>query len=165
MRKIKTSLLDIFKKLIVEQYNEDYYNKILDLYNEVGIEGMTPDEVEYLKSGGSSETPDRFKNEDDLSLEDDDEHFAIQWENLEKLKSIVERIPTEIEFMYDNLPSPSNLYFVLVFDFNNKLFTFLHKKFGDKKIKNTNIRPVKIMNDKIHLSIPKSWFDELFEPS
>lgn len=162
-KKNKTSLLNIFRKLVIEQYNEQYYNEILDLYNEVGMEGMTEDEIEYLKSGGSTETPNRFKTEDDSSVESDDIHFAIQWGNLDKLKRIVERLPTEVEFHYDNLPKPSNLYFVLIFNYHTKLFDTLLKMFGDKPIPNTKIRPVKLKTDKIWLSIPKSWFDELFE--
>lgn len=160
----ESELINLIKRVIKE--NDSYYDQILDLYNEVGMEGMTKEEIEYLKSGGSSELPDRFKTEEEPSVESDDEHFAIQWENLDKLKKIVERLPTEVEFFYDNLPAPSNLYFVLIFDFKTKLFDFLISKFGDKPIENTKIRPVKLKDDKIWLSIPKSWFDELFsDPS
>jgi hypothetical protein len=47
--------------LITENVDMRAYDKVLDLYNEVGIEGMTEDEVNYLKSGGESEVPERFK--------------------------------------------------------------------------------------------------------
>ena len=40
-----------------------YYDKILDLYSEVGMEGLSKDEEEYLKSGGQTELPKRFKSE------------------------------------------------------------------------------------------------------
>jgi hypothetical protein len=87
---------------------------------------------------------------------------------LDKLKKIVERVPTDFEFPYDKLESPINLYFVLIFPVKNKLFDFLLNMFGDKPIKynNKNYRPVVIKDDKIRLTIPKSWFDELFsEPN
>ena len=46
--------------LLFEQFDADYYDIILDLYNEVGLEGMTDEEIEYLKSGGESNVPERF---------------------------------------------------------------------------------------------------------
>jgi len=49
-------------KVLTEQYDEDYYNQILDLYNESGFNGMSEDEIEYLKSGGKSEIPKRFND-------------------------------------------------------------------------------------------------------
>jgi len=45
---------------IKEEYVEDYYNELLDLYNESGFENMTPDEIEYIQTGGESEIPMRF---------------------------------------------------------------------------------------------------------
>jgi len=47
--------------LITENVDMRAYDKVLDLYNEVGIDGMTEDEVNYLKSGGESEVPLRFR--------------------------------------------------------------------------------------------------------
>jgi hypothetical protein len=45
---------------IKEEYVEDYYNELLDSYNESGFENMTPDEIEYIQTGGESEIPIRF---------------------------------------------------------------------------------------------------------
>lgn len=42
---------------LFEEYSEEYYNKILDLYNEKGLDGMTPEEIVYMKSGGTGEIP------------------------------------------------------------------------------------------------------------
>jgi len=161
--KIKeTKLVDIFKKLVSEQYSEEYYNQILDLYNEVGFEGMSEDEIEYLKSGGESKLPSRFGSDEDEM--NDDEHFIVDWMMLDKLKQIVERIQSDFDFPYDKMEKPLNLYFVLKLKFSKKLFDFLFSKFGDKPIKggNVSVRPVKIKDDMIWLTIPKSWFDELF---
>ena len=51
-------------RIINEQFDADYYDIILDLYNEVGLEGMTDEEIEYLKSGGESNVPERFLDMD-----------------------------------------------------------------------------------------------------
>ena len=56
----ESDLKKIVLKLLDEQFDYDYYDIILDLYNEVGLEGMTDDEIKYLKSGGQSNIPDRF---------------------------------------------------------------------------------------------------------
>jgi hypothetical protein len=42
---------------LFEEYSEEHYNRVLDLYNEKGLSGMTPDEIAYMKSGGTSEIP------------------------------------------------------------------------------------------------------------
>ena len=165
MKNNKSKLLDILRNIISEQYNEEYYNQILDLYNEVGIESMSEDEIEYLKSGGETEIPSRFGvDTEDVDNSDDDEHFIVDWMMLDKLKKIVERIQSDFEFPYDEMEKPLNLYFVLKLKFNKKLIDFLFNHFGDKPIKGgkVSIRPVKIKDDMIWVTLPKSWFDELF---
>jgi hypothetical protein len=42
---------------LFEEYSEDAYNRILDLYREKGEDHMTPEEVAYLKSGGETDIP------------------------------------------------------------------------------------------------------------
>lgn len=160
----ESDLISLIKKIIKESDGNIYYDQILDLYNDVGIEGMSEDEIEFLKSGGTSELPERFKNDEESGLENDDEHFAIKWENLEILKKIVDRVQTDIQYPYDDKEKPLNLYFVLVFKYHEKLFNKLTDMFGDKPIKSNNftVRPVKLHNNDIWLTIPKSWFDELF---
>jgi len=160
----ESELISLIKQIIKENNSNTYYDQILDLYNEVGIEGMNEDDIEYLKSGGTSELPERFKNDVEPELENDDEHFAIQWKNLETLKKIVDRVQTDVQFPYDDKEKPLNLYFVLMFKYHEKLFNKLIEMFGDKTIKGNNIkiRPVKLHKNDIWLTIPKSWFDELF---
>lgn len=164
----ESNLIQLIKRVISE--SDSYYDRILDLYNEVGMDGMSEDEIEYLKSGGTTELPKRFQSEleDDELVDADDEHFMVDWMKLEKLKKIVERVPTDFEFPYDNLEKPINLYFVLIFPMRPKLFDFLFNMFGDKPIKanDKNYRPVEIKGNNIRLTIPKTWFEELFsEPS
>ena len=84
----ESDLRQIIKRVINEQFDYDYYDIILDLYNEVGIEGMTDDEVEYLKSGGQSNIPDRFLG-GDVDIEDEeDEEFEKT--GLDTFKEIME---------------------------------------------------------------------------
>jgi hypothetical protein len=45
-----------FRKLY-EEFNSDYYDDLLDKYNDGGEESLTTDELNYLKSGGESEIP------------------------------------------------------------------------------------------------------------
>lgn len=42
---------------LFEEYSEEYYDKVLDLYRDKGLDGMTQKEIDYLKSGGKTETP------------------------------------------------------------------------------------------------------------
>ena len=61
-------------RIINEQFDADYYDIILDLYNEVGLEGMTDEEIEYLKSGGESNVPERFLGGDiDIDYEESED--------------------------------------------------------------------------------------------
>jgi hypothetical protein len=70
----ESDLKKIVLKLLDEQFDYDYYDIILDLYNEVGLEGMTDDEIKYLKSGGESNIPERFLG-GDVDIEDEEEDF------------------------------------------------------------------------------------------
>lgn len=67
----ESDLRRIVMKIINEQFDSDYYDIILDLYNEVGLEGMTDEEIEYLKSGGESNVPERFLG-GDLDIDDEE---------------------------------------------------------------------------------------------
>ena len=41
----EADLRNIVMRVINEQFDSDYYDIILDLYNEVGLEGMTYEEI------------------------------------------------------------------------------------------------------------------------
>jgi hypothetical protein len=71
IRLTETDLRNIVMRIINEQFDMDYYDIILDLYNEVGLEGMTDEEIEYLKSGGESNVPERFLG-GDLDIDDEE---------------------------------------------------------------------------------------------
>ena len=82
----ESDLKKIVLKLLDEQFDYDYYDIILDLYNEVGLEGMTDDEIKYLKSGGESNVPDRFLGGE---LDIDDEK-SEDMGGLERFKEIMD---------------------------------------------------------------------------
>lgn len=88
IRLTESDLRRIVMRIINEQFDADYYDIILDLYNEVGFEGMTDEEIEYLKSGGESNVPERFLD-GDMDIDDegsfDGEDFGI-----EKFKRIMD---------------------------------------------------------------------------
>jgi hypothetical protein len=67
----ESDLRKIVMRIINEQFDMDYYDIILDLYNEVGLEGMTDEEIKYLKSGGESNVPERFLG-GDLNIDDEE---------------------------------------------------------------------------------------------
>jgi hypothetical protein len=70
----ESDLRKIVMRIINEQFDADYYDIILDLYNEVGLEGMTDEEIKYLKSGGESNVPERFLGGDlDIDFEESED--------------------------------------------------------------------------------------------
>jgi len=84
----ESDLRKIVMRIINEQFDMDYYDIILDLYNEVGLEGMTDEEIEYLKSGGESNVPERFLG-GDLNIDFDDEE-SEDMGGLDRFKEIMD---------------------------------------------------------------------------
>ncbi len=83
----ESDLRNIVMRIINEQFDADYYDIILDLYNEVGLEGMTDEEIEYLKSGGQSNVPERFLGGD---IDIDDEESEEDMGGLDRFKEIMD---------------------------------------------------------------------------
>ena len=86
IRLTEADLRNIVMRVINEQFDTDYYDSILDLYNEVGLEGMTDEEIEYLKSGGESNVPERFL---DMDLDIDSEE-SEDFGGLDRFKEIMD---------------------------------------------------------------------------
>jgi hypothetical protein len=84
----ESDLRNIVMRIINEQFDMDYYDIILDLYNEVGLEGMTDEEIKYLKSGGESNVPERFLD-GDLNIDFDDEE-SEDMGGLDRFKEIMD---------------------------------------------------------------------------
>jgi len=141
----ESDLRQIIKRVINEQFDYDYYDMILDLYNEVGIEGMTDDEVEYLKSGGQSNIPDRFLG-GDVDIEDEEDDFEKV--GLDLFKEIMESNRHKV---VDTAPD-SKLR--VVFKESEELLNDL-----------SNVIPESLIEVKqgyIIVIIPENWTDDIF---
>jgi hypothetical protein len=83
----ETDLRNIVMRVIKEQFDSNYYDIILDLYNEVGLEGMTDEEIKYLKSGGQSNVPERFL---DMDLDIDDDEESEDFSGVDRFKEVMD---------------------------------------------------------------------------
>jgi len=149
MRKIikltESDLRKIIKRVISEQFDYDYYDIILDLYNEVGLEGMTDDEIKYLKSGGESNVPDRFLG-GDVDIEDEGEDFEKS--GLDTFKEIMD----------------SNRHKVVETAPDGKL-RIVFKETPDLIEDLSNIIPESLLEVKqgyIIIIVPQNWTDDIF---
>ena len=142
----ESDLRQIIKRVINEQFDYDYYDIILDLYNEVGIEGMTDDEVEYLKSGGQSNIPDRFLG-GDADIEDEEEE-EFEKTGLDTFKEIMESNRHKV---VDTAPDGK---LRIVFKESEELLNDL-----------SNIIPEPLLEVKqgyIIIIVPQNWTDDIF---
>jgi hypothetical protein len=142
----ESDLRQIIKRVINEQFDYDYYDIILDLYNEVGIEGMTDDEVEYLKSGGQSNIPDRFLG-GDADIEDEEEE-EFEKTGLDTFKEIMESNRHKV---VDTAPDGK---LRIVFKESPELIEDL-----------SNIIPESLLEVKqgyIIIIVPQNWTDDIF---
>jgi len=142
----ESDLRQIIKRIMNEQFDYDYYDMILDLYNEVGIEGMTDDEVEYLKSGGQSNIPDRFLG-GDVDIEDEEEE-EFEKTGLDTFKEIMESNRHKV---VDTAPDGK---LRIVFKESPELIEDL-----------SNIIPESLLEVKqgyIIIIVPQNWTDDIF---
>jgi hypothetical protein len=146
MRKIikltESELKDIIKLIMTEQFDTDYYDSILDLYNEVGLEGMTDEEIDYLKSGGESNVPDRFLT-GDLDIEPEDNFGGV-----EQFKSIMENNRHKV------VDTAEDGKLRIVFKENDELLEEIN-----------NLLPTSAVNvtkGYIVILVPERWTDDLF---
>ena len=141
----ESDLKKIVLKLLDEQFDYDYYDIILDLYNEVGLEGMTDDEIKYLKSGGESNVPDRFLG-GDVDIEDEEEDFEKT--GLDTFKEIMD----------------SNRHKVVETAPDGKL-RIVFKETPDLIEELSNIIPEPLLEVKqgyIIIIVPQNWTDDIF---
>ncbi len=151
MRKIikltESDLRKIIKRVISEQFDMDYYDIILDLYNEVGLEGMSDEEIEYLKSGGQSNVPERFLR-GDIDIEDEEDGDDFEKVGLDLFKEIMESNRHKV---VDTAPD-SKLR--VVFKESEELLNDL-----------SNVIPESLLEVKqgyIIVIIPENWMDDIF---
>lgn len=141
----ESELKDIIKLIMTEQFDTDYYDSILDLYNEVGLEGMTDEEIEYLKSGGESNVPDRFLGGDlDIEPEETEDKFG----DIENFKSIMENNRHKV------VDTAEDGKLRIVFKENEELLEEIN-----------NLLPtsaVNVVKGYIVVLVPERWIDDLF---
>lgn len=141
----ESELKDIIKLIMTEQFDTDYYDSILDLYNEVGLEGMTDEEIEYLKSGGESNVPDRFLGGDlDINPEETEDKFG----DIEQFKSIMENNRHKV------VDTAEDGKLRIVFKENEELLEEIN-----------NLLPtsaVNVVKGYIVVLVPERWIDDLF---
>jgi hypothetical protein len=153
--------------LLVE--NNPHYDAILDLYNEVGIQGMSNDEVDYLKSGGQTELPQRFKNQINQEKYDDfqtsggissEKIRSEDWGDIYVLNNIIEKNNGRVEVRddYNGVGFFLGYFCNLVFEYDKGILNLLKKLNNQSLLDTSNLR---IENDKIVYTIPKSWLKYL----
>ena len=143
----ESDLRKIIKRVISEQFDMDYYDIILDLYNEVGLEGMSDEEIEYLKSGGQSNVPERFLR-GDIDIEDEEDGDDFEKVGLDLFKEIMESNRHKV---VDTAPD-SKLR--VVFKESEELLNDL-----------SNVIPESLIEVKqgyIIVIIPENWTDDIF---
>jgi hypothetical protein len=148
--------------LINEDFDSHIYDLILDKYNEVGLDGMDSDEIDYLKSGGETEIPSSFKEPEmkyDLGFDDDEEEDVDGLiRTLDEIIDMVGRNNVRPEKLADNM-------YVLVMPYNEDYFQLLLDTFGndDTEISEGFTKVVgSRKSGKMGIRIPTSWYDKLF---
>lgn len=164
--------------LINEEFDSHIYDLILDKYNEVGLEGMSQDEIDYLKSGGETEIPTSFREPEkqyDLGLDSeyggdvydgefDDEDTLDPEEinalimSLDEIIDMVGRNNVTAEKLADNM-------YVLVMPYNEDYFQLLLDTFGneDREVSEGFTKVIgSRKSGKMGIRIPTSWYNKIF---
>jgi hypothetical protein len=140
----ESDLRKIVMRIINEQYDSEYYDIILDLYNEVGFDGMTDEEIEYLKSGGESNVPERFLDMDlDINSEEPD-----SFEGLDRFKEIME------EFNHKVVDTAPDGKLRVVFKERPEIMEQLEGVVPESSID--------VKKGYIIIIIPENWMDDIF---
>ena len=125
MSKEIRNYIDSFKNFLIKENTSKEYDDILDLYNKVGLEGMTPTEIDFLKSGGNIGQNFRYHIPDEI-INIFDSVFRLLKQN---------NIPYKIEETW--APAFGMLRYVDT-EYNERLYNKLKSMFPDFK---DNIMP------------------------
>ncbi len=140
----ESDLRRIVMRIINEQFDTDYYDIILDLYNEVGLEGMTDEEIKYLKSGGESNVPERFLGGDlDIDSEESEDFGG-----LDRFKEIMDGYNHKI---VDTAPDGK---LRVVFRENPEILERLDGVVPESSIE--------VRQGHIIILVPENWTDDIF---
>jgi hypothetical protein len=159
--------IDTFGSFTLKENSTPEYDKILDLYNKVGLDGMSKDQIDFLKSGGKTKCPDGLcgsshpgqKEYDDFvqNKHIDKPPTTEGWQDINDLNKIIDRCGGDVEVTYDY----ENVgYFLGMLCCLN----FIDKKETLDSLKTLNSYGelwLKQEGGKIKYAIPKSWLKHL----
>jgi hypothetical protein len=145
--------------LINEEFDSHIYDLILDKYNEVGLEGMDEDEVDYLKSGGETEIPTSFREPEKQPFseggEGDDEVMARELMELSEAQGY-RLIKSE------NVPEK----FGIRLQYTDEIYNEVLRIFGGMEYRDNMNNLIKVGVDdqksRISVVLPMSWYDLMF---
>jgi hypothetical protein len=145
--------------LINEDFDSHIYDLILDKYNEVGLEGMSEDEIDYLKSGGETEIPASFREPEKQSYFNDEDN-----DDVIKARELMELADAQRYKLIK--PENETDIFAIRFQFTEEIYSEVLRIFGGSEYyDNMNNKITVNVNDKktnISVVLPMSWYDLLF---
>ena len=161
--------------LINEEFDSHIYDLILDKYNDVGLEGMAQDEIDYLKSGGETEIPVSFKEPESNS--NDDEYAQLHSHLFDA--GVVKGYSVDDETAARELMELADAQgfklikrehvtdiFAIRLPFTEEIYEEVLRIFGGMEYKDIMGKLVKISVDdrktKIYVALPMTWYDLLF---
>lgn len=157
--------IDSFKNFILKENSTPEYDEILDLYNKVGLENMSKDEIDFLKSGGQTKLPRRISARNSQKEYDDfvkNKNLNIEnltkedWQDIYDLKKIIDDYQGDVKITYDY--DGAGFYLDLMCNLN---FIYTEDTFNSLKNLNNQFSLTQ-ENGKIIYSVPKSWVKHLF---
>lgn len=145
--------------LINEEFDSHIYDLILDKYNEVGLEGMAQDEIDYLKSGGETEIPTSFREPEKQQFngfgDGDEEDMAREIMELADAQGFKLIRPEHVDDI-----------FAIRLSFTEEIYNEVLRIFGGMEYQDSMGKSVKVdVNDKktkITIVFPMTWYDLLF---
>ena len=164
MSKEMRQYIDSFKNFILKENSTPEYDEILDLYNKVGLENMSKDEIDFLKSGGQTKLPRRISARNSQKEYDDfvkNKNLNIEnltkedWQDIYDLKKIIDDYQGDVKVTYDY--DGVGFYLNLMCNLN---FIYTEDTFNSLKTLNNQFNLVQ-ENGKIIYSVPKSWLKHL----
>ena len=136
-----------FNDFLIKENSTPEYDEILDLYNQVGLEGMSKDEVDFLKSGGNTKLPNRFKQD-----------VPTESEKLDGLKTLLLLNNVWIvDFPYNGLGYGLDNLFCILFrdeDLLDELITIMYGSKENYEKENNN------SNKRVFIRTDKDWSKE-----
>jgi hypothetical protein len=177
MSKEMGKYIDTFKNFILKENSTPEYDEILDLYNNLGLDGMSKDEIDFLKSGGQTKLPNRFKTRDLLDKHKETTKSHEDWQKsiagvssskpiipsknkesnliINRLKKILNEYPDwEIDYPYEGIGWGLGTFFQILFK-DEKLFDELVEAiYGSKEnYENDKSEFIKL----VHIRSEKDW--------